>query len=309
MLILCLCSCRSKQVDLSGDTPIQAAEFIAAFRKITTTFNVADTNISRKADTLTIGRKALAQFIPDSAITALAGKSSQLVIHPVGIIEKEKENYFLVNFTGRRKTSLVVFVTDKNIRFLGGKELLSDNHDDGYAHSLAVNREPTFIISQEKTGKDNNLRFTRTGWVYNNAGLFMVVINDSNEDPHKTAVINPIDTLARKHKLSGDYVQDKKNYVSLRDGKNPNTYLFFIHFEKDGGNCTGELKGVLVLKTATAGQFTANGDPCIIDFIFEGNDLSIKEHGSCGNHRGIKCYFDDTFRKKKEPRSGRRPSR
>ncbi|MBP0569175.1 hypothetical protein J8H89_08415, partial [Campylobacter jejuni] len=91
-------------------------------------------------------------------------------------------------------------------------------------------------------------------------GIFMVVINDSNEDPKKTAVINPIDTLPRKNRFSGDYVQDKKNFVSVRDGKNQHTYLFFIHFEKDGGSCTGELKGQLNMKTPGTAQFSANGD-------------------------------------------------
>ncbi|MFM9597287.1 hypothetical protein ACKI1O_49055, partial [Streptomyces scabiei] len=92
--------------------------------------------------------------------------------------------------------------------------------------------EPTFILIKEKTIKETNL-FTRTGWVYNNAGFFMVVITDSNEDPQKQQIINPIDTLPRKNKRSGDYVKDKKSYVSLRDGKDPNSYIFFIHFEKN----------------------------------------------------------------------------
>ncbi len=131
----------------------------------------------------------------------------------------------------------------------------------------------------------------------------MIVINDSNEDPKKTAVINPIDTLPKKNKLSGDYVRDKKNYISLRDTKKPNVYQFFIHFEKNEGSCTGELKGELKMKDATTAEFRENGDPCVIDFTFSGNQVSLKEQGSCGNHRGIKCYFNDTFIKKKEPRN------
>lgn len=306
-LLLGLLACKQKKVDFSGDAPIKATDFLAVFPKISGTFTIADTNITKKADTLTIGYKALSQFIPDTALTNMLGKDKKLSIHPVGLIEKEKENYLLLNFTRRNKaTTLVVFVTDKKLKYLGGKELLTNNAGDEYAHSVSINREPTFIISKEKGGKDNTLRFSRTGWVYNNAGIFMVVIFDSNEDAKKTAVINPIDTLARKNKFSADYVQDKKNFVSLRDGKNPNTYLFFIHFEKDGGNCTGELKGELAIKGPNTAQFSANGDPCIIDFTFEGSELRIKERGSCGNHRGIKCFFDDSFRRKKETKSNRK---
>jgi len=84
--------------------------------------------------------------------------------------------------------------------------------------------------------------------------------------------------------------------------KKPNVYQFFIHFEKEEG-CTGELKGELKMKDANTAQFSEKGDPCVIDFHFEGNEISLKEQGSCGNHRGIKCFFDDTFIKKKELRS------
>jgi hypothetical protein len=112
--------------------------------------------------------------------------------------------------------------------------------------------------------------------------------------------------LPRKFKYSGEYVQDKKNFISLRDGKKPDTYFFFVHFEKNEGGCTGELKGELKMKTPASAEFTENGDPCVIDFRFEGNQIILKERGSCGNHRGIRCYFDDTFTRKKEPRSAKK---
>ena len=56
------------------------------------------------------------------------------------------------------------------------------------------------------------------------------------------------------------------------------------------------------MKNTNAAQFKENGDPCIIDFRFEENEIILKEQGSCGNHRGIKCIFNDTFVKKKETR-------
>jgi hypothetical protein len=46
--------------------------------------------------------------------------------------------------------------------------------------------------------------------------------------------------------------------------------------------------------------YQESGDPCEIDFVFEDNEIKVKERGNCGNHRGIKCYFDDTYPKKKE---------
>lgn len=303
LLLLMILGCKEQKLDLSGEVPIKINDFVAVFPTITPPFIVADTNLSKSGDTILIGTKALLQFFPDSSLTTIVGKTRKLIIHPVGKIEKEKENYYLLRFSVPKKNSrLGVFVTDKKNNYLASKELLRTDNEDGYVHFVSINREPTFLISQEKFGKENTLQFSRTGWVYNSAGLFIVVINDSNEDPKKTGIINPIDTLPKKNKYSGDYVQDKKSYLSIRDTKKANTYLFFIHFEKNEGSCTGELKGELTINSSGKAQYKANGDPCVIDFRFEGREVSFKEQGSCGNHRGIKCFFDDSFIKKKEPR-------
>lgn len=307
LLLFLSWGCKDKKVDLSGEVPVKVSDFIAAFPKITPPYSVADTNIHKVADTVTIGYKALLQFFPDSSLKQIVSNAKKTIVHPVGIIEKEKENYLLVNLVVPKKNiHLAVFVLDKKNKYLASKELLTQKHADGYLHSVSVNREPTFLISREKMGKDNSLKFSRTGWVYASTGEFMVVVNDTNEDPDKTNVINPIDTLSRKNTYSGDYVQDKKNYISIRDTKKSNVYEFFIHFEKNNGTCIGELKGEMTMLSATTAVFKINGDPCVIDFRFEGNEITLKETGSCGNHRGIKCYFDDTFIRKKEPRTGKK---
>ena len=305
LLLLMLWGCKEKKVDLSGDVPVKMSDLIAVFPKINPTYTVADTNLTKVADTTTIGYKAFIQFFPDSSLAPIVGNNKKLTIHPVGIIEKDKESYLLLTISTQKKiTHLAVFVIDKKNKYLASKELLGTYTDDEYIHSLSVNREPTFIISKEKIGADNTVHFSRTGWVYSTSGgSFMVVINDSNEDPQKVNIINPIDTLPRKNKYSGDYVQDKKNFISIRDTKKPNVYIFFIHFEKEEGSCKGELKGELKMKDAGKAQFFENGDPCVIDFRFEDNEITLKEQGSCGTHRGIKCFFDDTFVKKKEPKA------
>lgn len=301
-LIVSLFACKEKQIDLTGNIPLKEKDFFGVFKPLPLPYAVIDSNIDKSADTLTIGLKAFTQFFPDSAFRSITGNNRKFQLHPVGKIEKEKEQYILVILQQQKKKKLLVFVTDKKNRFLAAKELLNNDRQDGYIHSLSINKEPTFLLSKEKIGKDNNLLFSRAGWVYNDAGIFMVVINDSNEDPVKSQVINPLDTLPKKNKYSGDYIKDKKNYLSVRDGKDANNYRFFVHFERNEGTCIGELKGDLKITGTGTGIYNENGDPCIIDFKFEGNRVSLKEQGSCGNHRGIKCFFNDSFTKKKEPR-------
>ncbi|MFP5040084.1 hypothetical protein [Parasediminibacterium sp. JCM 36343] len=303
LLTFMLFSCKHKKTDLSGTSTVKAKDFIAAFAPITLPYTLADTNINSLADTIAISHVVLSQFVPDSILTQLVNTDAKFDIHPAGRIDKEKEIYLLLNITQKKKTQVAVLVFNKENKFLAGKSLLADNANDGYVHSLSINREPTFVVSKEKTNAETKqLQFSRVGWVYNTAGVFMVVINDNNEDPKKDIVINPIDTFPRKNKLSGEYVTDSKNYISIRDGKDAKNYLFFIHFEKKEGTCKGELKGTLQMKDDTTGIYNQSGDPCIIDFTFNGNEITLKEQGSCGNRRDMDCFFDDTFVKKSEPK-------
>jgi hypothetical protein len=298
LLVVLAAGCSDKRTDLSGAVPVKPDDFLAVFKPIVLPISASDTNINRFADTVTIGYAALQQFFPDSALQQVIGKDSKQTIHPVGKIQKGKdaEIYLLLNFTNRKKkTRMAVFVVDKKTKFLASKTLLSTDSDDGYLHTLSINREPTFLLGREKANADNSLQYTKSGWVYNDAGLFMIVINDSNEDPKKAVVINPLDTLPRKNKFSGDYIRDKKNFISIRDSKKPGTYLFFVHFEKNEGSCIGELKGEMRMTGNHSAQYTSKGDPCVIDFTFEGSEITMKETGTCGNRRGIRCFFNDSF--------------
>ena len=123
-------------------------------------------------------------------------------------------------------------------------------------------------------------------------------MNDSNAKKVND-IINPIDTLAKFNKYSGDYITDKKDFISVRDGKNSLTYIFFIHFEKNKAACIGELKGEMSLVNETNAVYQESGDPCVINFKFSTSSIKVKEEGNCGNYRGINCPFDFTFKKKK----------
>lgn len=302
LIIFLVCSCKEKKVDLSGNAPVKVSDFLAAFPSIQLPYSTADSSIEDIADTLNINPAVLVQFVPDSITAPIIGKEKKPIINPVGKIEKDKEIYLLVNFVLHKNTHLATFVLDKKHHFLAAKELLTNANNDGYSHALSINKEPTFTVSKEKMNKEKQvLQYTHAGWAYSHGKGFMQVVNETNEDVKKNnTIINPIDTLPKRNKLSGNYVQDSKNFISIRDGKNASTYFFFVHFEKNNGNCTGELKGELVMKNATTGIYSDNGDPCLVDFLFNGNTVSVKEQGSCGNHRGIKCYFQDSYVKKKE---------
>lgn len=304
LLAWILISCGDKKSSLSGDAPVEAEDFVEAFPEIKLPKTIQDTALLRLGDTTTISKTVFTQFVPDSALHGVTGKLSNYQIKPVGKIPRDEELYLLAKFVQQKQAVLGVFVFDNNSKFLGAKELVGNRYSDGYSHMVNINREPTFIISREKISKDNQLKYTRTGYAYTKDVGFMVVMNDSNEDLKRgDSILNPIDTFPKTFKYAGDYVKNKKNFISLRNGPRPNTYLFFVHFEKNKGECTGELKGEMVLRDDKTGQYTAAGDPCVINFKFSGSQIQMKEEGSCGNHRGIKCFFDDRFTKKKEAKA------
>jgi hypothetical protein len=297
-----VCSCGEKKSSLSGDAPIDAKDFVQAFPDIKLPTTISDSSLKRIGDTTSISRAVLTQFVPDSVLQAIA-IDKNATIKPVAKINAEDETYLLAKFLQNKKATLAVFVFNEKTKFLNAKELVHNGYNDGYVHSVNINREPTFTIAREKVTKDNQLFYTRTGYAYNKDAGFMVVVNDTNEDmQRKDSIINPIDTFARKNPFSGDYIKDKKNFISIRDGRDANTYRFFVHFEKDGGTCKGELKGELSIKAENTGQYTANGDPCVINFKFISSQVQVKEEGSCGNHRDIKCFFNDSYNKKRAPK-------
>ena len=305
LLILFTLACKNKTASSTPNTnePVNATEFFTAFHKLNLPYIVADTNMKKAGDTTLVSYDVFKQFIPDTALQTLASKKPEsLKIHPVGKIENGDEIYLLATVTDGKKTSLITYLFDKSKHYLNHLSLLSNSTNDDYVHSVNINTEPTFLLSREKT-ESNIYKYTKNGYAYSkeNKG-FVEVINDSNEDEKKNnEIINPIDTLAKLNKYSGDYTEDKKNFISIRDGNNAKSYLFFIHFDKDKGGCTGELKGVMAIVNETKAVFQQNGDPCVIDFTFKGSTVQVKERGSCGNHRGMTCMFDDSYKKKKEP--------
>ena len=145
----------------------------------------------------------------------------------------------------------------------------------------------------------------------NKTGQFLLIMTDPLDD-RVQEVINPIDTLAKKNKFSADYIKDKMNIVSIRDNSKPGRINFFIHFDKNNGQCTGELKGEANFTSANVAVYKQLGDACSLQFNFSSSSVTLKELDACGAHRGVKCSFDGSFPRKKEvkPKTpAKRPSK
>ena len=306
LILLAFIGCAETKTDLSGNTPLKINDFNAAFKNIELPIQINDTNLVAFTDTIKIGRKALAQFLPDSVVDAIAPKlAKNSSIFTVGKIEKETEYYLLLNNKDTKKQTVSVIAFSKKNVFLGYQILtqfdLTQKGSQFYGKTLLINKEPTFLIEENKLDPEQGLTHEKKGWAYTEQG-FRLIYLDANIKPEQKAILNPIDTLPTVNTYSGDYARDKKNFISLRDFGNANKYQFFLHFEKKDGTCVGELKGLLNFNKNQA-TYSEKGDPCTIQFTITGNVIKIKEDGNCGNHRNMTCYFNDSYDKKRKAKS------
>lgn len=288
---------------VSGSLNVEVDEFFGAFTTLKLPYIIADTNNNQLADTTTINPAAFFKFVPDTLLISAFGEQKNMQVHPIGkYISKAKEIYLITQIESKTQSAVYLLVFDKNKKYSASLPLLQPNPDKRFINSAVVDNRLAIALTKEWK-VENDLLYKRSIYAYNNVGIFTVVMTETNDQSHLASNINnPLDTFPKLNKFSGDYIKGKKSFLFLRDGKNSSNYRFYVRFENDNEEpCQGELKGEIIVLNDKAAVYSENGDPCIVDFLFAKNQVKVKEQGSCGNHRGIKCFFDDTYTKKKMP--------
>jgi len=301
--LILLVACKSKKTKLTDDDVVEVESFIDFFPDVNLPFQMSDTLINRKpTDTSTIGYKIFTQFVPDSLLTSQFGKKTKPLIYPLGkSVAKEYETYLFVKAVTPAKKVGYILAFDKDNKYIGAMPLVVDDKDPATSQTAVLDKKYSLNLIVRRRNSEGIFEETRKVYVLNaDAGSFTLILTDAVLPDQKQEIINPIDTLPKKNKFSGDYIKDKRNYVSIRDGRNANELLFFTHFEKDNGACTGELKGAATVNGSKSALFRANGNPCVLEFTFSGNNVSMKEVEACGSYRDITCFFDGSYQRKKE---------
>ena len=304
-VLIILAGCKSKKKSsLSGEEPIEISDFIDFFPTKSAPYQFGDTTLNKKEkDSLLISNKVFTQFIPDSFITRLFGKEVNPKIYPLGKIKVSgEESYLFAKAVLGDKKGAFVFVFDKKDRFLDGIQLLRTGQYTGALQYAFIDK--TYSITKTVTRRKADGSISDGKEVYGlnkESGKFMLIMTDAL-DNNVTELINPIDTLSRKYKYAADYGSGKLNLVSIRDGRKTDRLSFFVHFDKNSGACTGDLKGEAIIKSPVVAEYRQGGDPCVLRFTFTSSSVTVKEIEGCGSHRGLRCSFDGTFSKKKEPK-------
>jgi len=298
-----LFSCKSKKLSLAeNDESLDAQEFVDFFQPLPLPWQASDTILRRKdGDSTLINYNLFTRFVPDTVLSRYFGKESRPRLHAAGRIRvPEKETYLFVKAAAGSRRVLYILCFDKKNKFAAARPAIYSDNESGVSGQASLDAKYTLSLLHQRRS-NGQILYHKDAYVYTPDIGFMLILTESNENVSRPPVIyNPIDTLPRKHKFTGDYAQDKRNFISIRDGKDASRILFFIHFEKDDGGCKGELKGTAKLVSANVARYMANGDPCMVDFSFGVEGVTIKEAGGCGNHRDIKCFFEGFFEKRKE---------
>ncbi len=274
--------------------------FSKRFKEASLPYQLSDTAFLANKDTAGIRNVQFLSLIPDSVKQKLVGKASKVKFVPLAKIEnKDGESYFIIKAeSGTQKAAmLTVFNKDKSYG-ASFPFLIPDNKSKTYQHSI-VDKSQSITRGITSRNEDDVAIEGKDVYVYNEEAKDFVLIMTDLLDDSERELINPIDTMARLHRFSGDYTNGTDNIVSIRDGRTENEPTFFIHFEKKDG-CRGELKGTMLMTSSTTGVYREGGNPCVLEFKFASNKVTLKEVGGCGTYRELKCTFDATYTRQKE---------
>ncbi len=298
--VILLAACKSKKVSLAGDDPVEVGDFIDFFPDTKLPYVVADSNLLKKEkDSLLISYKVFTQFVPDTILHKIFGKNAKPKIYPMGKATGEETYLFAKTLSGDKRTALLLSFDKKN-QFIAAMPLLSLDQSAATQQAGILDSRYTITKTVYRKNADGNINEGKEVYVLNNgAKNFMLIMTDALEEK-ATELTNPIDTVSRKQKYTADYGTGKMNLISIRDGRKNDRLSFFIHFEKNNGECTGELKGEAIIKSPSLAEYRQGGDPCILQFRFTSSSVTVKEVEGCGSRRGLRCSFDGTYPRKKE---------
>ncbi|MEP6746693.1 MAG: hypothetical protein ABJB86_03145 [Bacteroidota bacterium] len=310
-LPLLLFACKSKKKQVTDEGPITTTDFINFFDEVKPPFTIADSSFEKKThDTAAISYKTFTSIIPDTLLAKQFGKNSKPKIYPLGkISQKKQDTYLLLKAISPSEKAAYVLVFNKDHAFVTGLPLLILDNSNATEQTAVMDSKFAITTNTQHKTPDGRTIYKKAAYAYiSSAGVFTLILTESNETETKRELLNPIDTVSRKNKLAGDYRQDRLNLVSVRDSKKPGQLRFFVHFEKDDGRCKGELKGEAKIISPGKAVYRQSGDQCELTFSFSGNSVSLKEDG-CGSHRDIKCFFEGSFVRKPPAKTPAKPAR
>ncbi len=293
---------KEKGAEPRAATGFDYASFSSGFPNVNLPYQLNDSTLKKSNDTALIRTPDFAGMIPDSLSRTVFPKGTKVKYIGLASIKVSKDlQYFVVKGKGGERQAAWLLAFTKGAAG-GVVPFLIPDEDPSTVQVSAIDKANAIIRSVSQKRPDNTVAEGREVLSYDAPArqFRMVLVNAL--DNGSAAILNPIDSFARTRPFTGDYVKDKKNFVSIRDGRTPNELRMFIHIESGEDEetaCSGELRGDLVLISPTAAVFRKSGDPCVMNFRFTANSVTVAEEQGCGAHRELTCSFNGSYPLKK----------
>ncbi|HEY0271835.1 MAG TPA: hypothetical protein VGC22_01565 [Chitinophaga sp.] len=296
---VCLSACHSKKHPAPGGDPQTFDDFKSMFTPATTPFKLPpDTLLLKQPDSLALKPAVVARFLSDSIGQHAFAPGVKRRFFPLYYFKTgEKEHviqYLVLKVTGGGQSRAYLCLANRKGVFLNSLPVGRVSSADRQVQYFSLDSKSTIRVTTEDQVDGQPVQKEEVFAAYPDGRMTLILTNSSGPvSPEKA--FNPIDTLPRKHKLSGDYTAGSNGIISIRDGKDAKTFLFFISFSKNKGDCTGELNGTGTFTGTNKGEYKDKSSSCGIQFRFSAGSVSIREAGGCGAYRGIKCFFDGVY--------------
>lgn len=300
-LLLLACNGQDKQAtNQSGESGTEPA-FSNRFETASLPYQLSDTALLNNRDTATLPAKEWASFVPDTVARNVFGKTTGIRYTPLAKLKAGgKDAHYVVKATSGSKKAALLLVFDGSGNHSATIPFLIPDNNAYTAQESSIDK--SFVITRAITEKSDGT-VAREGkevlaWDGTEKKFSLIMTDMLNDNP--AVLVNPLDTFPKTHRLAGDYYQNDKNLVAVRDGRYPNQILVYIHTENNAKDCIGELKGEFIMTGTTTAMYRQGGDPCVLTLSFAGNKVTMNEERGCGNYRGLDCPLSGTFTRKKE---------
>ena len=303
LLFVVFAACKNKKNKAITDEDLTAADFISLATTLPFPILINDSMILKKEkDSSLINQAAFQTFLPDTVYKKLYPNTNKLKLYLIGkATDEEERNYIVVKSILDKSRKVQLFYFDKKATLLSAIDISNYLPKGPGSKYCRIDNKFNISFIQEQKTPTGELWTNESIYYMDATGQFIMAMTNSTEDLSNVIMGNPIDTFARKNKYSADYTSDKKNLVSIRDGASAKAFQFFIHFSKQNGQCTGEVKGEAEWIAQHKGIFRDADSDCVIEFNFSNSSVNIKEQNGCGSYRGITCFFEGSYPKKREP--------
>ncbi|HVG16114.1 MAG TPA: hypothetical protein VM935_14185 [Chitinophagaceae bacterium] len=275
-------------------------QFREQFKTASVPFQMTDTFLLKNTDTNSLTDRNFASLVPDTLKKNIFGERKSIRYVPLYTLKvSADEQYYIVKAQGAATKAALLYAFVKDSFVAVFPFLVPDASATTFQQSTI---DKSFSISRSviQTGDEGHAE-GKDVFVFNKDAASFTLIMTDPLDEKSIALLNPIDTFSRANKLAGDYSRDKRNIVSIRDGRRPNLLTVFVHFENEN-NCNGELKGDAEITSATTAIYRQAGDPCVLQLDFSTSSVKLTELEGCGARRGLECSFNGSYPKNKIPK-------